>query len=417
MALRNLRRAGAAAVVAALALAGCQGPGEPEPFRLGESVEPEAAVRLGDARLAFYLSPQYTSLAEGHDEAFVVLAGADGSTRAIRTTGMDGGRLAWTGEGLFFADAERDYLLDESGLSATPSAKPDGQVSLHQVGDAVVGLYNEGFTEDGGYREHVVEHRDGASASRPVEGAFWTVARCEDAVYGWTRAMGPALEEYPAGADGGAPALLTRLWPGDAEVVATAPVAADAPDDTASDAPCADGVVHVLTAVPYGEADADGVRPPRTVLRSWDTGSGERTDHELVDTAGEPLGLMVDDMLFAQYDGASVAGGELRWLGADGTVRATELGSGRTRELFAAADPGGDQVVAERRAVFARDAMFVLEIPRDPAGDLVLVRHAGDDGAREELLRVAGVAGELGVDMVLRGVALPPELTGEEPRR
>lgn len=394
------------AVGTACVLAGCSGS-----VVLDRASVPESDVALGDAVLAMYLSPQSYSFANGYDTGYVVLVDADGTVRTLVTGGMDTGLLHWSEDGLFFADPERDYLLTADGLTTTASPKTNAQVSLHRVGTRHVAVYNDGFTEQGGYRTELVVHEGGRSELAPHEGMPWTVARCGDQLVGIQEATGPLEREYPPDGDGIRPRLLVRLWPGTPDVLARVPATHDEPLDGAPDAPCLDGVVHVLTYRPYGEPDADGVRARRHVVLAWDTVSGDLDHHELVDEAGEPLALDGDATSFAQYGADSLVDGELRWFGPDGVVRGTDLATGRTRELVATTSRVDDTNSAV--AVLSERDAFVLDVPDDDlAQDMVLTRYPLDGDEPAEVLRVAGVNAERTVHLVLRGIAIAPHVRG-----
>lgn len=395
------------AVATAFVVAGCSGS-----VVLDRAGVPEDEAALGDAVLAMYLSPQSSSFARGRDTGYVVLVDADSTVRTLATGGMDTGLLHWSEDGLFFADPERDYLLTADGLTTTPSPKTNAQVSLHRIGSRHVAVYNDGFTDEGGYRTELVVQERGRAELAPREGMPWTVARCGDSLVGVQEATGPLEREYPPDAEGIRPRLLVRLWPGNPEVLAAVPATHDEPLDSATDAPCLDGVVHVLTHRPYGEPDADGVRPRRHVVLAWDTGSGELTYHGLVDEAGEPLALDEEATTFAQYGADSVVDGELRWFGPDGVVRGTDLATGRTRDLVATTSRVDDTNSAV--AVLTERDAFALDVPDDDlAQDMVLTRYPLDGGEPEEVVRVTGVNAERTVNLVLRGIAVGPHVRGE----
>ncbi len=321
---------------------------------------------------------------------------------------MDTALMAWTADGLFFADDERDYLLDEEGLASTVSPKPNAQISLDVVDGAFVGVYNDGFTKDG-YRTDLVVHRDGQSRSHVLEGLPTVVGRCGNELIGVADASGRLAEEPTDELDGLPPKLVQRLWPGSQKVLASHPTASDEAHDNAVDAPCVDGVVHTLTSQPHGEANAEGLRESRLILRSWNTSTGQSTDHELLDEEGQPLPLDVDQMSQSRYGEHSVHGDELWWWGADGTVRATSLKTGLTRDLFITASEFSSTNLAE--AVFTDDHLFVVDVPNeDTSADLVLSGYPLATGEREEIAQIPEVNPRMSVDLVLRGLAIKPDL-------
>lgn len=389
------------ALVAAGVLTGCSGADSDwKPVA-------EDEVSLDEAVMAMYLSPQSHTFDGRHNSGYVLLVDPDGTTRMIRTTGMDTALMAWTEAGLFFADDQRDYLLDEEGLVTTASPKPNVQISLDVVDGAFVAIYNDGFT-DTGYRTDLVVHRDGQSQSYVLEGFPTVVSRCADGLVGVADASG-RFAEYPVDEAEDLPAQLVQwLWPGPQEMLASQAAASDDWHDHAKDAPCVDGVVHALTSQPHGEPNVDGLRRERSILRSWNTFTGERTDYELLDGQGQPLPLEIDQMSQSRYGEHSVRGDELWWWGADGTVRATGLRTGRTRELFTTKSEFSSTNVAE--VVFTKDYLFVLDIRNeDTSEELGLSRYALATGEREEVVRIRDVNPRLSTDLVLRGIAIKPD--------
>jgi hypothetical protein len=140
----------------------------------GEQVDP-AAVKLGDAVLAFYVSAW--SPVNPKDGGYVVLVNRAGDVRMIRTSGMDLGLLVWDEHGLFFADQDNDYLLTADGLQVTARPKADYQIALFAIDGKHVALYNDGFARNG-YTESVIVSAGATSRRVKVPGAYWKVANC-----------------------------------------------------------------------------------------------------------------------------------------------------------------------------------------------------------------------------------------------
>lgn len=74
---------GASTLVAAVALASCSGLHEVS----------QEGVGLDDSVASFYLSPQTYNFGS---PSYLILVSSDGSTRAIRTSGMDNAQPIWT---------------------------------------------------------------------------------------------------------------------------------------------------------------------------------------------------------------------------------------------------------------------------------------------------------------------------------
>lgn len=385
-------------------LAGCSGVAALR----DHEVEPEDA-RLGDAVVAFFLSPQSLSFSHGAT-GYLVLVDADGRYRALLTEPMDVGRPVWTDDGLFFADSGHDYLLSDDGLSVVESVKPDYQNALLEIDGSTVGVYNHGFVGESGYRDVLVAHTAGKSTATPLEGDFGIVADCAGVLVGWTEIAGTIPE------DAGLPELpdtsetvrsvLSRLWPGEQTALGIHEDEGSASTGAVA-APCLDGVVHVLGSRRIGAADGTGGYAMVPVLLSWDTETGERVSRDLVDHDGHRLDLSTDEISSAQYSSASVADGRLRWLAPSGGVFSTELATGVTKELF----DTGISIWGGRSAsaLFTDDDLFVLASPTDYRGPLELQRFALADGAADQVLSVDGITSALSVNLVLRGVAVAPE--------
>lgn len=360
-------------------------------------------VVLGDEVLALYVSPQSSTSGLLNDDGRVYLIDADGSHQEIETSVMDVGELEWTEDGLHFADSESDYRLDRSGLEVVESPKPDMQASLHDMGDVVVGIYNEGLVDEMDYQMRLVEAGPQDSTSAAITGVIGAVSRCDDTLYGVGQATGPFLEEYPPGADGAPSWVLYELWPGPQQVIGAADRASA--DDVASDAPCDDGVIYSLNVA---SDDPSTLVDARHVLVSWDTRTGERTETDLVSASGDRIALDVDGLW--QFDSASLVDGELRWMFSDGVVRSTDVASGVTEpvvETGLTEDAPGSAV----RTAFAGDLLFALAFPGEGGGDgPVLHQFSLETGSGEVLFTASGIDPVVSPDMVPRGIAISPEV-------
>ncbi|RLP76365.1 hypothetical protein D9V32_05705 [Mycetocola tolaasinivorans] len=146
------------------------------------TVQNRDSFALEDAATALYLSTQTRDHAKGRGIGYVVLSNGK-SERVFRTAGMDVARLAWDDSGLFFSDRDNDYLVNER-VTVIPSKKPDLQQALFALGGgSFVGLFNEGYTDDG-YAEVVVESDGARSVHSTVEGSYSVTANCDGTLYG-----------------------------------------------------------------------------------------------------------------------------------------------------------------------------------------------------------------------------------------
>lgn len=361
-------------------------------------------LSLGNSVFAISLSPQTTSFANGATSGYIILVDEDGRWRSFETTGMDNSRIAWTEHGLYFTDTTNDYILNDE-LTTIHSPKANLQQGLFPNPNALgyVAIYNDGATETG-YSEQVVATADGKAVKHDVEGAYWVLSQCDDAIFGVADVSG----QYLDGADPNSSTLdkmFNRIYP--SEDGHEAPVATHPSGETGqsnSDAPCVDGVVHYLSSV----TEADG---NRAVLRSWDSQTGEFTEHNLVNKNDTQMGFDVDDILFANYGRESVVDGALRWFHRDGSIYSTELATGRTTRIVQTTSAINSGVDA--RVIFDAKSAFVLNISNENLSDpMTLVRYDLTDGTSKKVLSISGIGEKLSVDLVLREIAVAPKFAG-----
>ena len=358
-------------------------------------------VRLGDAALAVFVSPQSNSDDAEGGNGYVALVDPGGAVRTVETAVMDAGQLVWNTDGLHFSDSARNFQLGSEGLVVTDSPKPDYQVSAQDMDGSVVSVFNDGWASDSDYRMVAVEQGVQESHEADLSGAFWLVSRCADRLVAVAPASGDFLDAYPEDSVGIAPRVLYSIWPGEQEPLAVT----EAPylmEDAARDAPCHDEVVHFLTESGDPDVEGDALHP---VVVSWDTATGRRVEHDLLSELGAELSLGEGDLVYARYGAESLVDGELRWLGQDGTVHATDIDDGSTAKMF---DVGEGVVEAQ----FTRGSLFVLAVPEGSAA-ATLTRYELATGSAESVVSVEGLESYDSEDMSVQSIAVSPQLIAE----
>ncbi|MEU8264953.1 hypothetical protein AB0C02_30605 [Micromonospora sp. NPDC048999] len=395
----------AVAGICTLLLSACFAPAELEAGAVAAD-----KAKLDDTVFAFYLSPQSYTWNAGlgsRNPAYVVLVRPDGSYRTIRTRGMDIGQLAWSAEGLYFGDDERDYLLHDDGLTTFRNPKPDMQQSAFAVPDGFVAIYNEGVGGPGHYSNQVAATTRQATKLYPVEGNYFMNASCDGVVYGIATDPGahrveaadrpdlrsktdPTIEPemlarlYPAGADGREEVLGWR--------------AAFNGGTGIQHAPCAQGVISYLSA--YDDVDGQ----PRTVVVSWDTATGAYVEHPLVDEGGRSIPR--EDLEFVRYDSGSLRDGELEWFASDGRIVATDTATGVTTRRF---DTGYRSTASQfAQVVFTDTSIHVLYDVNDRRTPLAYGEFDRATGATVRSLTIDGISKHLSTHLVMRGMAVRP---------
>lgn len=224
-----------------------------------------APQHLGSAAYALYFSAQSADIDGAHQRGRLVLVDADGAVSVLPTWGMDHGRPVWTDEGLFFSDLKNDYRLDETRLTTIESPKTDSQYAMLSTSPStVVGLYNLGFSDAGGYTSQVVVTTGDTSTLSEVEGGYYTSANCEGTVYGIGLATGP----YSLTGDPDTePVVLNRLTGTAGGGEENVGLSAQARDNALpANAPCQDGTIFYVSDSIGGGLES----PVRPVLSMWD---------------------------------------------------------------------------------------------------------------------------------------------------
>lgn len=356
--------------------------------------------RLGDAEYALYFSAPSPDLDGTDGRGRVVLVDGDGSVSVIPTAGMDHAQPVWTEDGLFFSDLHRDYVLGNAGLTVIESAKTDSQYAMQAITPSTaVGIYNLGFSDDGGYTSQVVVTSGDARTLTEVEGGYYVTANCEGAIYGVGAATGP----YSATGDPDTePVMLNQLTGTSDGRERNIGLSTQARDNAMwADAPCENGTIYYLSDSVGGGLGAQ-VQP---VLSMWDVATGEYRDLPLTaEGLDEPL-IRSDGIGAPQVTGDSIRDGSLQWFGVGNAIMSTDLESGRTQTLFEV--DGVTDEVESSRALFLEDDVVVM-VDSDGSTPYELVRYHRDTG--EELSRTTldAPAKDVSAGLFLRGFAVRP---------
>lgn len=319
---------------------------------------------MGNAIAAFYLSRSSSGTGFSMMDAngYLGLLDKEGSVRLLQTSGMDVGGVDWNESGLVFADTENDYHLADM-LTTIASPKVNLQAALFATaGGGSVGVYNDGYDDDGGYTEHVVTVTEGRSQSRAVEGYYTVLGLCGETIYGLTEPSGPYLQKAESeghsvmGEYGFRTLVLTQLN-GTARG-AEQPVSFQSVDEsnqTSSDAPCSGGVLHHLSTV-YQEDGATSL-----AYRAWNVETGEVTQRPITVTAGT---RELTETYIGYEDGGygrqSLRGDYFDFVTADGRVMSTNTSTGDTKELFTLADSGMEVGEFDRAITFTPSTLATM---------------------------------------------------------
>lgn len=397
------------AACAILAVTACA---SPDGGAEGSIADPDV-VTLGETVVVFYLSPD-ASVGNPAEEqpAYLVLVRADGSNQMIETSGMNEAHIAWSERGLFFSDDTRDYILGKDGLVSFDNKKAGHQQSAFALPDnkGFVAVYNEGFSE-AGYTNQVAVTTSTGSQLYQVEGNYFMNALCGGALNGIATDGGAHFADSAkipgmrSNTDPSAqPELLSQLYPateGKEKVLAWRAVF-DAGDHNRH-VPCHDGVITFLSDY----SDADG-KPHMTIV-SWNTGNGEYTERPLVDVQGRPIAEeLVDRETFSQksYDAKAVREGHLEWLAADGRIMSTETASGVTKPRFDTGFISNSHSASQ--ATFTDRSIHLINETFDGKTPVRIKRFDRATGKLIAEITVPGIAERLGLQLNLRGMAVPP---------
>ncbi len=356
--------------------------------------------QLGGASYALYFSAQSADIDGAHHRGRLVLVDADGSVSVLPTWGMDHGRPVWTDEGLFFSDLKNDYRLDETRLTTIASPKTDSQYAMLATSPStVLGLYNLGFSDAGGYTSQVVVTTGDTSTLSEVEGGYYTTANCEGTVYGIGLATGPYSSTGDPDTE---PVMLNQLTDtadGNEENVGLSAQAHD--NALPASAPCQGGTIFYISDSISGGLDS----PVRPVISMWDIASGEY--REVAMDAG-PLTerlMRSDGIGYPQVSADSIRDGRLQWFGVSNSIMSTDLATGRTEKQFDVA--GVTDEVLSSQASFQGDEVVVM-VDSDGSNPYEIVRYHRDSGVVLSRTVVNFAPEDLAAGLFLRGFAVRP---------
>lgn len=384
------RNACAAMIVAVLALplVGCGADFGPAP------------EQLGDAAYALYFSAQSPEIDGEHHLGRLALVDGDGSVSVQPTWGMDNARVVWTDKGVFFSDLKNDYRLDDTGLTTIESTKTDSQYAMVSTSPSTaVGIYNLGFSDEGGYTSQVVVTTGGTSTLSEVEGGYYTTSICDGAVFGIGMATGP----YSTTGDPDTEPVMLNQLTGTADgAEANIGISRQARDNAIpADAPCHDGRIFYISDSIAGGLGA----PVRPVISIWDVSTGEYREVPLdAGESGEPL-MRSDGIGQPKVTTESIRDGRLQWYGVHNAIMSTDLVTGYTEKQFEVAGVSDEE--RSSQAIFHEDEVIVM-VDSDGDDPYEVVRYNRDSGA--ELSRTVLDVGpaDLADGMYLRGFAARP---------
>lgn len=375
----------------------------------------EGTAKLNDdVVMAMYLSPQTF---EWGAPGYVLLIDKGGQVSAIRTSGMDVADMVWDENGLFFSDTERDYRLDKSGLTTWDSPKTNLQIAMYSQpnGDSYVGVYNLGF---GGtdspfsYIEQVVHTSNDGAVRYDAPGYSTLTAQCGDEVFSVHEIGEPYLERAqvmgakPRGAPPPYwPDMLSKIYPSPQ----TWPDAIRATDSV--------GMIaygYAFRATCRGtriiSVNGGGVyHSPHVVV--WPTVGGSPEFQLIRGPQGEVLKLEDDVAMAATSADWSRIDGELIWFGGDGIVRATDVITGFTVELW---DSGTDmRRLPFNKVAFQDSDVYVLStVGENSSTPFVKLRvHDLESGTTREILTMKLDVGKVGSTLVARDMEIRPGLS------
>jgi hypothetical protein len=396
-------------------------------------------IDLTEVAAVLYLSPQaqtwgsldpFRAAAKG----YVAFIEADGDYQLVSTGGMDSNAVAWTNDGLFFSDMNRDYLLQEGQkpimFDSPKTDYLDGLVVLEN--GRHVGVYNAGFDPAGeGYIEEVVV-TDAQRSIKHVTNRWATlVAGCGNSVY--------ALDEDSAEVPEGEPSVITLnalvrdgAFAGD--VIARHESVFEGTSFASRSAPCVGGEILFLASSygPSSDADAASDRPvidcrvhtgetgvPNCpTIERWDTRTGARLTVPVIDQTGLSLDMSIDPFDYSVYDSGSVQDKWFYWWHSSGHLLRTDIDTGRTTLLATQAPQLTNGYTSYHLRVSGSRA-FVLEVPSSGGTaadnpDMRLLAYEIPSGELLSSVTIPGLNKAVGVDRVDRGFAVRPALLGTE---
>ncbi|KAB7789843.1 hypothetical protein [Bifidobacterium leontopitheci] len=399
-------------------------------------------ITLGEAVAAAYL----TSAGEydySKKTGYLALISNDGTYTLAKNAGMQLGRLSWTKDGLFIADAQYDYLIHDTDKadvidSAKTSPYQDGLIAREDSA-AHIAAYNVGFAGDGAYEEDIVI-TDGSRSNRKrivTRSYMPQMAACGGNVYG----LQTALPDDPDVSERGGVRLISLM---DGEHITATTVKVNTnimtgSSRSTSNIPCRDNTMTFIStqysdkgistepdATPlnhdpndYIFSDASGAKQYHTIER-WNVTNGTRTVIPLTDEQGKPLRYSANSMVGAAYDERSLQDGHFYWASGDGEILDTDVATGRTRIVVSAAvetetgsDDGIDFWQAHPRMVdFQPGHVDIWQRPHidDDNGDARLMRYDLISGKKVRDIRVQGLVRFMeNQDLADTGFAVRPE--------
>lgn len=413
------------------ALGGCA------PFPSTVPVDDPRDVRLDTDVIAVVgFSPQLHDrrIVGNSTHGFLLLIGADGRSRTLRTSFMHGLTPAWGTDRVTARDQEHEFEIGPDGTTVT-EREGTNAIQLATVtgadGTGSVSLYDLGALSEGQPNTQEVDV-DEASGGRTTErfiGSTMGLYPCGDTVYGVDSA--PATREgflRPVARNDPSATFLFRVLPrprvGASDVVSQLTSAQDSVTLEDSGAACrghsllflgtdGPGWREITERASIGlDVPSDEARSP--ILRSWDTRTGAVHDLPLISESGLPLPT---ERL--SLGATSLLGDELFWYAPTGIVYATNVGTGRTRDAFhttpepvnvrADGHIDDDAVVS-----FAPGRLFRVSMPRggDTTGTAGTVTGwnlaTGAETLRVSVPAIAAIADEPGHFQRPWGVAVNP---------
>lgn len=355
-------------------------------------ISPRDLRLLDEYVLALRLSPQLNRIAWGAHEGYVLLVRADGSADIVNVGYMDNGKLVWNRNGLFFGGPTTEYALEREGIKAHERGvheeyEAERFSDLNEKGS--IAVYNAGIAEDGDIFTIVSSNGDQLNYW-DISGFFRSFAHCEDKILGIT-SSGEVNSEVkrllsaPLSSD-----VLMQLYP---KPESTQSSIAAQIDRSAGyeyhhfmgSAPCINGVIYIL-AFKTSTSNSQNTTP---VLRVWDSISSAYKDIPLISEDGEPLAIDSEDIDLAAEAGSMNSDNSLYyWVSwRDGKVRAVNLSSGITRELFTV-----DISYARGQSQFflTDNKVFVLDV-KDDRQEMVFASYSIPSGTKKEYFTIRGL--------------------------
>jgi len=345
----------------------------------------------------------------GEDSSHLVLVSPNGKTRAIELEGVgEEAGISWTARGITVSDPSRDYLIDETGLTANERTSGGEELEASSewyrvpVGEGTL----VGFSPADSSKDPFVTYIDGESGKTTTRvspyGETSTAAVCGDRVFApgrgtSTKAFEEDSESVPESDHNRA--ALTSAYPHDgADIMSTmAPML-----NPGMVSPCVDGIVYELWQQSGSEQD---------FVRTWNTAKGTppeqaAADHEIIYPED-------DDSSHGIASDPTVVDGRLVWV-VDYTMWSAPLPSGAAGPIKARDDGPveGTLGLGSEVLTFSPDAVYTMTDDSE-LHERLRRRGGGDRVWRElselSLLRTDLATGELAValDVDVKDVDFP----------